>query len=135
MHLRCATTVVTKRRFDSMTRINCGIPPAELSDRHIIAEHREIKRIPNLVKKGRYSMKGQPAEFTLGTGHVKFFYDKLGYLLERYKQLYDECLKRRFKVANYADAWSGVPENMMGMYSPTEKDIAIIRARINERSG
>lgn len=118
-----------------MTRINCGIPPAELSSKHLIAEHREIKRIPNLIKNGKYSMKGQPMEFTLGAGHVKFFYDKLGYLLERYKQLHDECLKRRFKVANYADAWSGVPENMMGMYSPTEKDIAIIRARINERSG
>ena len=70
-----------------MTRINCGIPPAELSDRHLIAEHREIKRVPNLVRKGRYSMKGQPVEFTLGTGHIKFFYDKLGYLLERYQQL------------------------------------------------
>ena len=30
-----------------MTRINCGIPPEELSDKHLLAEHREIKRIPN----------------------------------------------------------------------------------------
>lgn len=116
-----------------MTRINCGIPPAELSDKHIIAEHREIKRIPNLVKKGRYSMKGQPAEFTLGTGHVKFFYDKLGYLLERYKQLYDECVKRGFNVSNYASAWDDVPDVMMGSYSPTQRDIDLIRNRIEER--
>lgn len=26
-----------------MTRINCGIPPAELTREHLIAEHREIK--------------------------------------------------------------------------------------------
>lgn len=117
-----------------MTRINCGIPPAELSNRHIIAEHREIKRIPNLVKKGRYSMKDQPIEFTLGTGHVKFFYDKLGYLLERYKQLYDECVKRGFNVTNYSNAWDDIPETMMGSYSPTQRDIDLIRNRIKERS-
>jgi hypothetical protein len=33
-----------------MTRINVGVDPAELSTRHLIAELREIKRIPNLVK-------------------------------------------------------------------------------------
>jgi len=26
-----------------MTRINVGIPPAELTNQHLIAEHREIK--------------------------------------------------------------------------------------------
>ena len=30
-----------------MTRINVGIPPTELTDRHLLAEHREIKRIQN----------------------------------------------------------------------------------------
>ena len=62
-----------------MTRINCGIPPCELTDKHLMAEHREIKRIPNCIKKGRYSMTGQPEVFTLGKGHVKFFYNKLKY--------------------------------------------------------
>ena len=28
-----------------MTRINVGIPPADLVNQHLIAEHREIKRI------------------------------------------------------------------------------------------
>ena len=75
-----------------MTRINCGIPPAELVDKHLIAEHREIKRIPNCIKKGRYNLTGQPDKFTLGTGHVKFFYDKLGYLKRRYESIYKECI-------------------------------------------
>ena len=56
-----------------MTRINAGIPPVELTDKHLIAEHREIKRIPNLISKGKYNMNGQPSEFKLGIGHVKFF--------------------------------------------------------------
>jgi hypothetical protein len=34
-----------------MTRINTGIPPKELTDKHLLAEHREIKRIPNCIKK------------------------------------------------------------------------------------
>ena len=54
-----------------MTRINCGIPPAELTNKHLIAEHREIKRIPNCVIKGKYSLTGQPDSFKLGAGHVK----------------------------------------------------------------
>ena len=53
-----------------MTRINCGIPVEELTNKHLIAEHREIKRLPNCVVKGRYNLKGQPKLFTLGTGHV-----------------------------------------------------------------
>jgi hypothetical protein len=32
-----------------MTRINVGVHPSELSTKHLIAEHREIKRIPNNV--------------------------------------------------------------------------------------
>ena len=34
-----------------MTRINAGIPPKKLTNRHLLAEHREIKRIPNVIKK------------------------------------------------------------------------------------
>ena len=77
--------------IDNMTRINVGIPPAELNGRHLIAEHREIKRIPNLVNRGRYSLDNQPDTFKLGKGHVKFFYDKLLYLKRRYDSLFDEC--------------------------------------------
>ena len=50
-----------------MTRINCGLNPSELTDRHLLSEAREIKRIPNLIKKGKFSMKGQPKELLLVT--------------------------------------------------------------------
>jgi len=117
-----------------MTRVNCGIPPAELSNKHLIAEHREIKRIPNMVASGRYHMKGQPEKFTLGTGHVKFFYDKLLYLKERYTEIHEECKRRGFNVTDFTEAWDGVPENMMNGYEPSEADRKIVRARIKERS-
>lgn len=116
-----------------MTRINCGIPPAELVDKHLMAEHREIKRIPNCISKNRYSMKGQPEKFTLGTGHVKFFYDKLLYLKNRYEKIYAECKSRGFNVTYYGDAWIDVPKELMGDYEPTDEDREIIRERIKER--
>ena len=56
-----------------MTRINCGISPDELPDKILLAELREIKRIPNAIQKGRYSLDGIPDQFKLGTGHVKLF--------------------------------------------------------------
>jgi len=116
-----------------MTRINVGIPPAELTGKHLIAEHREIKRIPNCVAKGKYNMEGMPDKFKLGTGHVKFFYNKLKYLKKRYIMLYIECLRRGYKVQNYINAWNNIPKELMGNYTPTEEDRKIIRQRIKEK--
>lgn len=117
-----------------MTRINVGIPPSNLSTKHLIAEHREIKRVPNVVRLGKFNMDNQPKEFKLGTGHVKFFYDKLGYLKRRYISLYEECISRGFKVTNYISAWDGIDVGYMGEYQPTDTDVSIIIQRINERS-
>src|SRR5690606_22400725 len=113
-----------------MTRINCGITPAELTREHLISEHREIKRIPNCISKGKYSLKGQPSKFKLGTGHVKFFYDKLLYLKNRYEELYAECIRRNFNVTYYGDAWNDVPKELMNDYKPTDNDRSIVRDRI-----
>lgn len=116
-----------------MTRINVSIPPKELSNKHLIAEHREIKRIPNMVSNGRAILKNIPDEFKLGTGHVKFFYNKLEYLRKRYEELYQECLNRDFKVTYYGGAWDDIPNYLMNDYKPTIKDEILIRERISER--
>ena len=116
-----------------MTRINVGIPPADLVNQHLIAEHREIKRIPNCIAKGKYNMEGIPDKFKLGTGHVKFFYNKLLYLKNRYISLYNECIKRGFNVQNYIAAWDNVPQELMNDYTVKVNDIKIIKQRIDER--
>ena len=116
-----------------MTRINVGIPPTELINQHLIAEHREIKRIPNCIVKGKYNMEGIPNKFKLGTGHVKFFYNKLLYLKNRYISLYNECIKRGFNVQNYISAWDNVPQELMNDYKVEDNDIKIIKQRIYER--
>ena len=116
-----------------MTRINLGIPVQELTREHLIAEHREIKRIPNAIRTGKAVVKDIPEQFRLGTGHVKFFYDKLGYLRERYEQIYQECLARGYDVTYYGAAWDDIPESLLGSYEPTESDVAAVRARIQEK--
>ena len=116
-----------------MTRINAGILPKDLTSKHLIAEHREIKRIPNCVGKGKYNMDNIPDKFKLGTGHVKFFYNKLLYLKNRYRSLYEECIRRCFSVQNYINAWDNVPEELMNDYVPTNRDRKIIEERIKHK--
>jgi hypothetical protein len=115
-----------------MTRINIGINPSTLCRQHLLAEHREIKRIPNAVRSGKAKIV-QTEKFSLGKGHVKFFYTRLGYLLDRYKQVHAECVRRGYNVTDYSDAWDGVPSNLMGDYTPTPEDISVVQERINQR--
>lgn len=116
-----------------MTRINVGIPPKELCRQHLLAEAREIKRVPNVVTKGKVNLKGQPDNFKLGTGHVKFFYTRLGYLKKRYEEIYAECLIRGYNVTYFGDAWNNVPAHLMGDYEPTDEDRKLVMERIEER--
>jgi|TARA_R110000824_G_scaffold112560_3_gene261858 deoxyribonuclease (pyrimidine dimer) len=116
-----------------MTRINVGIRAKELCREHLLAEHREIKRTPNKVSKGKFVLKGMPSEFCLGTGHEKFFYDKLSYLKNRYEELYKECCNRGYTVEYYGAIWDNIPISLLGNYKPTKKDRALLVDRINER--
>lgn len=119
--------------FCTLTRINCGVHPEELPDRILLAELREIKRIPNAIRKGRYRLEGMPHEFTLGSGHVKFFYDKLEYLWLRYQALRGEALQRGFRVDDFSEAWQGVPPELMNGYIERGRDRELIIQRIQER--
>ena len=116
-----------------MTRINAGIPVQDLTNKHLIAEHREIKRIPNAVRSGKAKIVNLPKQFTLNTGHVRFFYDKLEYLRKRYEDLYKECLNRNFKITYYGSAWDGIRKEFMNDYTPTQRDREIVEQRIKER--
>ena len=75
-----------------MTRINCAIPVRCLTNEHLLAEHREIKRLPKCLEKSIISgsIKDIPKEFCLGTGHILFFLDKMTFIKERYKEIYNE---------------------------------------------
>lgn len=117
-----------------MTRINL-VPPQELCDQHLLAEHRELVRIPNAIVKGRavVDLTSIPKQFVLGTGHVKFFYDKLMFLHFRYTALYAECLRRGFAVTHSFPLEACRKAQLFNNYIPTEQAIALSRARIAER--
>ena len=59
-----------------MTRINSGIEVHTLLDTHLFSEWRELPRIPTAILNQKN--KSQPkSSFSLGNGHVSFFYDKM----------------------------------------------------------
>ena len=90
--------------------------------------------MPNVVAKHSQSKKFDiPDSFRLGSGHVKFFYDKLLYLKNRYEEIYSECLQRGFNVTYYGSAWDGIPNHLMNDWTPTNESIRLIEQRIKER--
>jgi deoxyribonuclease (pyrimidine dimer) len=81
-------------------------------------------------------LKSIPAEFTLGTGHVTFFYDKGAYLYSRFEKLKHELDVR---CINYNQESIFDPDGVMqqnpfyGWYEPTASALEIIRERIQSR--
>lgn len=114
-----------------MTRINV-IPVDQLTDQHLRAELREITRIPNCVVNGKFKLDGNyPKSYTLGTGHVKFFIPRLGWLKKRHNQLMNEVTKRGFVANNY---WpDSVPDRFMNDWCPTNEDLLVNLNRVKER--
>lgn len=122
-----------------MTRINV-IPVQDLSDQHLIAEYREIMRLPGSLKKSLsrrskpFSKSEIPTKYTLGKGHVKFFYNKFGYLKNRFYNLLQEMHYRGFRT-NFNDASIfDVDKEFMGNYEPTPEAIYMNIFRIKENN-
>jgi deoxyribonuclease (pyrimidine dimer) len=99
-----------------MTRINADLPPRLLTDQHLFAEYREMRRIPKSLLKSMGA--GSTADlaarippiFCLGRGHVTFFYDKGLFLTARYALLRTELLARGYRLND-----DGVFDNL-GIY-------------------
>jgi len=117
-----------------MTRINSAINVRNLTDEHLLAEHREIKRLPSVYKKridkGK-DFSDSPDKFTLGSGHVIFFANKGKFTLDRYFELYDECIRRGFKVENYKKNWTVY--NVFNDYTSTDIEREMLVSRITDR--
>ena len=123
-----------------MTRINC-IPVDELTNLHLLAEYREMPRVSSLIWKWRdknystvlnaFVMPVIPRAYCLGTGHVKFFYDKGEYLQKRFSAIVDELTKRGYNLqyTTYREHPPGCNKDWV----PTVHDQNINRARIEER--
>lgn len=112
-----------------MTRINVGIDTWKLPDELLLAELREIKRLPYFKR----TLKDQtpPPTFTLGKGHIKFFLPHLLFVKNRYQRLREEALRRGFDVIDFSQNFEGL--DLGTDYSPTETDRSLIIQRICQR--
>lgn len=123
-----------------MTRINV-VSVGSLSRLHLQGEYKEITRVFNLVKKSQSKDKNKwnikaPKEYTLGTGHVLFFYSRLKYILNRYNELSNEMRIRGYSPNQIPDESliADIHPSWMGDYTPTPEAIEINLQRIKERS-
>lgn len=122
-----------------VTRINC-VPPELLSDDHLLAEYREMPRIFQLVEAAeargeRPSTADLPDEYTMGEGHVRFFYDKLFYIAERHQRICEELDRRGFNL-NFTGAHPLLFElnpGWLGDWEPSEAELLVNWQRIYQR--
>lgn len=120
-----------------MTRINSAIAPRKLTDQHLLAELRELPRIFTAVNKridkGK-SFDDIPKQFCLGTGHTKFFYDKILFLLFRYKSLRLEySLRFNSEYHTTIDKIKENSHNLMNDHTPTVNEKWLLVDRISIR--
>lgn len=91
-----------------MTRINC-VDVSLLTDQHLFIEFREITRVRNLSRPLK-----DYGNYTLGEGHVKFFYNKAKYLHNRLEEIQAEMDKRaiwNYQRKSYGDHAPGLNED------------------------
>lgn len=117
-----------------MTRINC-VPPAELCGKHLVAEYRELPRVFASVR-GAIARQERPASgdrYTLGKGHVRFFYTRLAWLAARQAALIAEMLRRGYHPSFGAPSLDGFPPEWCGDWQPDAEALRLNRERIAAR--
>jgi len=105
-------------------RINC-IDVSDLADQHLRAEWVEFLMLGPYIRRSINSKKGlilsDSKKYILGTGHARFFYDKLLYAENRYKEIATEMNIRGFK-ANPSLCLNEFPKELFNDWTPTEVD-------------
>jgi deoxyribonuclease (pyrimidine dimer) len=115
------------------------INPWFLADQHLMAERRELRMIPPLVRKriaNKTFANNIPAKYTLGAGHMLFWVPRLKYLETRFEQLTDEMLKRGFKPdlsLKFDIDESFIQHGFYNDWEPEPDDYDIIIQRLRER--
>lgn len=128
-----------------MTRVNV-VPVDELTNEHAFGEYKEILRPINKVKKAlaKYPNKGAfykayagkiPSDYTMGTGHESFFFDKLMYIAQRYQQLcaWREARGYKYTKLSTEEILDGLPDFVINDYTPTKNALLLNRERIQLR--
>lgn len=116
-----------------MTRINC-VPVAELCRQHLVAEYRELPRVFKLAEAAAQRSTIQVLDdYTLGPGHVKFFYTRLGYCQHRFQELVAELLRRGYHPQYTSCPTVEVPANWWQDWTPDNTSLQLNRQRLADR--
>lgn len=103
-----------------------------------MAEYREIVRVFGLARDCQNSLhkKKIPNEFVLGTGHVTFFYPRLGYITKRYDSLCEEMIKRGYTCNRVPreELHQDIRAGLFQDYTPTQTAIELNRERIAQNN-
>lgn len=123
-----------------MARINSNIDPKQLHRLHLIAEYREITMVPAALRRSLRTkdigviLRSIPRKFTLNSGHVKFFYDKMVFLQGRFDTLVKEMEFRGYTTdISRKEAFNGLPHEFYNNWESSRDDDAIVLDRIRLR--
>lgn len=121
-----------------MTRINV-VPPRILTRQHLVSEHRELPRVFGLSRRahGRgWTPNKAPRRYTLGSGHVVFFYAKLAWCAERHTELVEEMERRgyaaRLRLDNDRQRMA-MPVSLWKDWEPSPEELELNLSRLKER--
>ena len=126
-----------------MTRINL-VDPKALTDKHLLAEYKEITRPFNKMIK-RVTDNNLPVDipllYVLGKGHETFFFNKLLFLWKRYGALYSELESRGYSLNSkqYEEISTKFLTFFFGTefwndYVPSPEELYLNMARLCKRS-
>lgn len=115
-----------------MVRVNV-INPKYLADQHLVAEYYEIIMLVSYVRK-HPCLEGIPPRYCLGTGHIKFFKNKLNYLKKRHEEIKKE-MKRRGFAARMTLNLKGLGKAHKNDWKACKRDEAVIKKRIKWKIG
>ncbi len=122
-----------------MTRINT-IDPKYLTDQHLMAEYRELPMVLSALKRSLQTqsestvIKKIPGKFTLNSGHVLFFYDKILFLKSRYEELQMELIDRGYEIdLDRKLKTAGFPNRFYGDWRPNAEAVEITKERITQK--
>ena len=131
-----------------MTRINI-IEPSHLTDKHLVAEYKEITRpfnkmLARIAKHGEANALKNLSiseSYVLGKGHESFFFNKLKWLMHRYEHLFYEMNRREFNVDKdkFFSIYNDLYDNLEGTvywnwWWPSPEEMYLNMARLCKRS-
>lgn len=118
-----------------MTRINTTMLTGKfthdmLLDQHLFIAYREVTRVHKLHRKPK---PGElfPKEYVLGTGHVKFFYNKGAFLAKQCEELYQALLARGYNPTH--KEYKQHADGLHNDWQPNMLDHAKLIVRLHEK--